>query len=292
MLNRTHARAVTSCLLSVALLASASFAQIGPVPICQRIPNGNFVNGFNGWTLDPCVNGFGDWSGSANATIEDLTSIGCDAHVACLNNFVDVNWTCDKPSGAAAQAQMSISTEAVVTGRYLEFKVVGGFEFFAWAEADVKYNALVVVTNQDGDQVKCDILEGDFDADYPCDTGIQALGAIPLETVCCDLQAGGIMVGDTVTIEVIWSATVIACNDCDMATFFGSFCVDEFRFCKACLNPAQLPFEVDPVLVPTTASPLGLGDGQDTAIRRLHRTQDVLGIDLGTAKRDDEIEIR
>ncbi len=220
--------------------ASAQIVQ----PLCRNVPNGDFHNGFSGWTQDPCVGGFGDTNGFANATIENLTAIGCDADVACLNLSTDATWTCDKPSGSASQSQMSISRTAVASGRYLTFKVFGTFEFYDFGMADIKYDALVVVRDEDGNTVKCNVLTYNWEGTYDCGTGIQALGAIPQETICCDLASGGISVGDTVTIEVIWSAAVIACEDCDSGQFFGSFCVDEFKFCVACIQgPIGLPLD-------------------------------------------------
>ncbi len=265
-------------------------ARAEPIPLCSKIPDGDFNNGFGGWIQDPCPAGFGDYASSANASIEDLTSIGCDQDVACLNIFAESEWTCEKPSGSASQAQMSIERTAVVRGRYLKFKAVGSFEFTVFAKGMAKYNAQIVVTNEDGIQVKCDLLNYDFAADLECESGLAALGAIPLETICCDLQAGGILIGDTVTIEVVWSATTIACNECDISQFFGSLCVDNFQFCNACLQPAG---PIQPVQVVTSTigkKPTPALDPLATPEERLLETGARLGVDMsaGTAGRDSE----
>ncbi len=258
--------AILSGLAFFALGSGSGFAQISvePIPVCQDVPNGDFRNGFNLWTQQPCIGGFGDHNGTAFVTIDDLTSIGCDQNVACLYVDTEATWTCDKPSGSASQSQMSISTTTELTAPFLKFKVVGGFEFFQCAMSDVKWNALVTVTDEDGNVAKCPILEGDWEGFSDCDVWLQALGAIPLETVCCNVAKNGIQVGDTVTIEVIWSASVIACNECDTGLFFGTFCVDEFEFCNVCLM-TPFPIEVQPVVHPSPRAPAVVPSAIDPA---------------------------
>ncbi len=265
---------------------------ITPQPICRKVPNGSFQNGFSGWTQDPCLGGFGDYNGAATATLEDLTALGCDDDVACMNISTQAIWTCDKPSGSASQAQMSLSRTAVVSGRYLKFKVIGGFEFIQYAKAHIKYDALVTVTNQDGVKVTCPVLSYNAEGLWDCGVGIAALGIIQQETICCDLFAGGISVNDTVTIEAIFSAAVVACEDCDDGTFFGSFCVDDFQFCSACLQPAP----VDPVLTYSAAVPsmqvddeLTFMPGEPVAEPRILRLAEQAGVPLvEQAVRDED----
>lgn len=297
--DRLAAAAVLSALaaLAVAPAAQTQRGDITPVPLCSKVPNGSFHAGYTDWTLDPCTGGFGDYDNFASATIDDLTAIGCDADAACLSISTDATWTCDKPSGSASQAQMSIERKAVVRGRYLKFKVVGGFEFYQFDEATIKYDAVVVVTDGDGNMHKCEILSWDTQGMWGCPNGIQALGAIPLETVCCDLNGTGITIGETVTIKVIWSASVLACNDCDSGLFFGTLCVDDFQFCNACLMPAELPLQATVATAPmSSANGLTVDDvsvlgrelsGEDAVLLRLVRAAAHLGIDLAAAPATD-----
>ena len=261
-----------------------------PIPICSPVPNGSFTQDFSSWTLDPCVAGFGEGYGTANATIEDLTSIGCDAKAACLNVTVGAAWNCDKPSGSAWQSQMAIERTAVVRGRYLKFKAVGGFEFLQFDSATIKYDAVVTVTNQDGDMLKCEVLSFDNEADFGCPNGIQALGGIPLQTICCDFAGTGIRIDDTVTIRAVWSVAVIACEDCDEGQFFGSFCVDDFEFCSGCDEIFQVP--VDPIITTFPATSLLTNeeqlildpvlDGPLAVAARLGNLSRILQVDLAT----------
>ncbi len=216
-----------------------------PVPICRSIPNGSFECGFRGWNLERCEGGFGRYETSTGASIQDLSSIpGWDDDAACLSTYASAEWTCKKPSGSAGQAQISLVTKTEVTGRYLRFKVGGGFFFTLFDRGHVSYAAQVVVTNGAGAMVKCPIVRGDFRADMECEQGLIADGYIPFETVCCDLfdtsslsAEPGIRIGDIVKIEVVFSAAAYATDDCDFANFGGVLYVDKFQFCRACLTP-------------------------------------------------------
>lgn len=246
---RNRARGIGLVLLPalvVALLVQTQKAAGGgitPLPICVKVPNGSFENGFDLWSLKRCVGGYGKFSTFTDADIVDMTSTGCDAHVACLSTFVTARWTCDKPTGSAAQAQVSLCTTAKVTRRFLKFKVTGGWGAIIVDQGLAKYNALVRITNQAGRVIKCPIAEGRFQSDFlECPTGLAIDGIIPTTTICCDLMPPtgtdpGIQIGDEVRIEVIWSTAVIACDDCDYAEFGGRLCVDNFQFCGACIMP-------------------------------------------------------
>ncbi|MEQ8850862.1 MAG: hypothetical protein RIB32_03665 [Phycisphaerales bacterium] len=249
---------------AVALLPTLALAQptgvgvagspsIEPIPLCTLVPNGSFTDGFAHWRIDFCNDGFGDFLADGSASILDLSSTpGCDANVACASIFARAAWTCDKPSGSAGTSQVTFGASAIVTGRYLRFKTTGGFEFILWANGQVNYDVLVKVTNEDGATVTCPILDGQFgcgDFDLACDVGIQALGIIPHETFCCDVTGSSdIAIGDRVRIEFVFSTSTVAADECDIAEFFGTACIDRVRFCNACLIPypaTPLPLEIE-----------------------------------------------
>ncbi|MCG8405395.1 MAG: hypothetical protein MI923_09375, partial [Phycisphaerales bacterium] len=202
------------------------------------------------WSVERCVGGYGKYSTFVDANIVDLTSVGCDENVACLSTFATARWTCDKPTGSAAQAQASLVTKTRVERRFLKFKVTGGWGAILFDQGLAKYEALVRITNQNGVVIKCPIAEGRFQSDFlECPSGLAIDGIIPTRTICCDLMPPtgtdpGIQIGDEVKIEVIWSTAVIACDDCDYAEFGGRLCVDNFQFCAACLTPVPADVKV------------------------------------------------
>lgn len=216
-----------------------------PIPLCRSIPNGSIQNGFTNWAIAPSEGGFGNYSTFTNASIVDLTPIG-DIHVAALDIYASAEWDAGYPSGSGAQSQEVLATSAVVSGRYLRFRAGGGFFFTIFAHGQVSYDALVRVTNQNGVVVECPIVRGRFTGDIDCPSGLIADGYMPYEFYCCDLRnplgtTPGIQVGDTVRIEVYWSAATIAVNNCDYSDFGGTLFVDQFQFCSACLQISPDP---------------------------------------------------
>lgn len=258
---------------------------IEPVPLCQLVPNGSFHNGFTRWMRDACPAGFGDYCAGGNFSIFDFSwDPACDADVACIGNYSCAQWTADKPSGSAGSATYTLATKTTVTGRFLRFKTTGGFEFIIWGGGQVNYDVLVRVTNEDGIVHECPVLDGSFgcgDFDLECGTGIQALGIIPQEVFCCDVTSNsGIQVGDTVTIEYIFSSNAFAAADCDIAEFFGSACIDNVQFCNACIIPAPYapqPIDVQPLSDRTAA----------TLSHDAERGRDLIEMALATPARPD-----
>lgn len=266
-MERSRVLAAAS-LLALACPIEPALAQVleptGPiiVPIsrCRLIPNGSFSNGFDQWTVTPTTAFYGDAGAGANATIEDITGSGGDTKAACLSIGAGAGWTCDFPSGSSATAQVELSTTATVSGRYLRYCLVGGFETILFAQGRACYDALVVISTSDGRMVKCPRVDFCFNTNFECEAGIAAIGAFLYECQCCDLAAGGIVVGDVVTIKVIWSTAVTASNECDIAEFGGTLCVDQFQFCTLCpliINPGipidaveQIPLEAGMLPLP------------------------------------------
>jgi hypothetical protein len=219
----------------------------GPVivPLCTSVPNGSFEAGFDGWTIEKCPGGFGTHFEYQSADIMDLTSNGCDDEAACLTISAYAEWGPDKPSGSAAQAQVTLSRKATVTHRYLTYNVVAAFEALLFNDGESRYVAQVEVTDEQNNRVVCEIFNYKLgDSDFGCGAGVSVLGGIfECQKNCCDVTgpAGsptGITLGETVLIEVTWSAVSDALFECDIADFGGTLCVDDFRFCSACLQIA------------------------------------------------------
>ena len=249
-LGRGHrvAAVLGIAMVSAAILAAQQTRRVQGPPKettrsfgCRGLPNGGFQSGFSGWTLDPSFGGFGDYNAAANAQIADLSSLGYGEDMACLQIYADSAWNDDNPSGSASQAQMAIRRTAVVSGRFLELEMVGSWDNHMFADAETKYVLRIVVDDGAGNVAQCTIFDDSFELGYTCSQpGIGAIGVCPWGTVSCDLAGSGIQVGDTVTVEILWSASVNALDECDVVSFGGSCCVDELRFCDTRSSSATL----------------------------------------------------
>lgn len=200
---------------------------------CLELANGDFSKGLLGWQPDPTVVGFGGGAGQAGIDVIDLRALGGTSDAACLGFVATVEWDPARASGSARQAQSLLRRSAVVRSPELEFLSVGQFEVIAFSEASFRFDAQLVIDNGRGNVARIPIAGDQFDNAYPCGNGISAIGVIPLLRTSVDLAAHGIALGDTVSIEVVWSGTVTALDECDLGIVEGILCVDDFRFCSA-----------------------------------------------------------
>ena len=218
---------VAPLLVFAALCVAPPVLGLAPGADGTPIPGGDFEEGFEGWVVERVNQGFGDHKGTSLATVVDTTD-GGDADVARLEILADAAGI---PGGSAHKSAVSFRRQAVMTGEFLQFKTGAAVETTFFGNGGIVYRAEVVVRGEHGAEVRLQIGGERFQADMPCGYGAAGFGVQPWELQSYDLTGQGFQVGETVEIEVIWTATVVAAEECDAATVTGTIEVDGFAFC-------------------------------------------------------------
>lgn len=223
--TRTALVPLLAPLLVVGLAAAPAPSASGPGG--QGVPHGSFEDGFDGWTVIPRVTGTGNHAGAGSATVVDLTSAGGDDDVASLALMAQAAGG-DVPAGCSVQ--VSLGTSVVAAGTKLAFETSGTYEQTRWGQAGVFFRARVAVRTEDGRTAETVLIDDGLELTQPCGLGTVGFGIAPAGTLEVDLAAAGIVPGDEVEIEVLWSATTQAGGPCDAALFEGVLYFDRFVF--------------------------------------------------------------
>ena len=209
-------------------------------------PNGGFESALSGWNIDTCSSGFGDVTHSADAGV-----VGGDDGALYLDVFTRVDAIGAKFTGSGAQAQASVSRPFVVTDRYVEFDVGGGYGLCLRGQASGRMAGKVAVTDALGLRLEQSFVDvGPVRFSQTCPTGTCAAGIIAGSTVSLDLFSAGLQLGQLATIEVAVSATVVALETCETGDFGAGLVVDDFRLSgsasnspRAATRVVRTPFE-------------------------------------------------
>lgn len=216
---------------------------VSSTPIsCIALPHGSFDDGFDGWSTVPLVSDSGAASEFTDAAIVSGVPliVPMDAEVARLwigaFAYGPDGQTSLEPGSASAE--LILSTTSTVMERYLRFTLAGGWEATFFAEGTYGLDARVEIESARGAFVSHHISEITLPAKLDCDHGLAVFGILSLRDplIVMDVlevegKPTGIVLGESVTIRIVLSASVAAAGACDVAELTAVVHVDEFAFC-------------------------------------------------------------